>query len=136
MRRAKEKLSLNSLRDLRDRRSVSQTDLAAAMGVSRSAVAMWETGRSSPDNTMLLRLAEYFDVTVDYLLGRDSELPEGSAQDSKLFRGNETKQTIFYRMSKDGIGAETLTAAEVRELENYARFLIARRTMSAPKGGK
>lgn len=46
-----------------------QQDLADLLGISRSAISMWETGRSRPDGDMLENLAEIFEVSVDYLLG-------------------------------------------------------------------
>lgn len=52
------------------RDGVSQQVLADEMRVSRSTVAMWERG-TEPSNEMLQKLAEYFNITVDYLLGRD-----------------------------------------------------------------
>lgn len=49
---------------------IYQKELAGAIGVSRQAITMWETGQRIPDTTTLERLADYFDVTTDYLLGR------------------------------------------------------------------
>jgi transcriptional regulator with XRE-family HTH domain len=40
------------------------------MGVSRPAVAKWEAGKSSPDTTTLKLLADFFQVSSDFLLGR------------------------------------------------------------------
>lgn len=57
------------LAELRKLHNVSQAELAAMLNVSRSSIAMWETGRCSPDIETLLRLAHYFDVPVDFLLG-------------------------------------------------------------------
>lgn len=57
------------LRTLRRQRGWSQKELAARVGISRGAVAMWESNRSAPDADMLVRLAELFGTTVDTLLG-------------------------------------------------------------------
>lgn len=59
------------LKELRQEKNISQQKLADIIGVSRSTVAMWETGASQPDNEMLLMLSSCFDVSVDYLLGRE-----------------------------------------------------------------
>lgn len=58
------------LKKLRLDKNISQQKLANILGVSRSTIAMWEIGGSQPDNTSLSQLADYFDVSVDYLLGR------------------------------------------------------------------
>lgn len=60
-----------NLRTLRNAKNYSQQKLANIIGVSRSTIAMWETGASQPDNDTLKRLADLFGVSVDYLLGRD-----------------------------------------------------------------
>lgn len=64
---------LLNLKKLREAKAISQQKLADNIGVSRSTIAMWETNASEPDNTMLKKLATYFDVTVDYILGREDQ---------------------------------------------------------------
>lgn len=54
---------------LRRQRGMSQKELAARLGVSPSAVGMYEQGRREPDCAGLLKLAEIFGVSVDLLLG-------------------------------------------------------------------
>lgn len=60
------------LKKLRLDKNISQQKLANILGVSRSTIAMWEIGGSQPDNTSLSQLADYFGVSVDYLLGRNN----------------------------------------------------------------
>lgn len=52
---------------------LTQQKLADALGVSRSTVAMWENGKNEPDNVMLAKIAEYFHITTDELLGLSHE---------------------------------------------------------------
>lgn len=54
--------------DLRTERKITQFKLAEALNYSDKAVSKWERGESVPDITVLKRIADYFDVTVDYLL--------------------------------------------------------------------
>ena len=65
----------NRIRALRKAKGVRQVDFAAELGVNQSAVSNWETGRNEPDNEMLRLIADYFGVTVDYVLGGASPLP-------------------------------------------------------------
>lgn len=58
------------LKQLRDERGVSQAAVSKEMGVSRYAVYSYEKGKTAPTLDGLVALADYFDVTVDYLLGR------------------------------------------------------------------
>lgn len=60
------------LRELRLDRQMSQQELAESLGVSRGAIGMYEQGKREPDSTILQRIADFFGVTVDYLLGRSN----------------------------------------------------------------
>ena len=64
---------MTRIKDSRKINGLTQQELAAIVGVSRSTIAMWETDKSQPDNDPLLKLAQYFNVSVDYLLGRDED---------------------------------------------------------------
>lgn len=61
-----------NLKYFRMMNGLSQQRLANKLGVSRSAVAMWETGKSQPDNSLLLKSAQILNVSVDELLGNES----------------------------------------------------------------
>ncbi|MBP3447714.1 MAG: helix-turn-helix domain-containing protein [Clostridia bacterium] len=61
---------MESIKYLRKEKGISQQKLADKLGVSRSTIAMWETGQSQPDNDMLKKLSEIFSVSIDYLLGQ------------------------------------------------------------------
>ncbi len=52
---------------------MTQNMVAQKVGVSRSTVAMWETGQNEPDNQTLLELAMLFNCSVDYLLERTED---------------------------------------------------------------
>jgi len=58
------------LRELREERELNQVDIAKLLSVSRSTYGKYETGDSNPDLDKLVFLAGYFDVTIDYLLGK------------------------------------------------------------------
>ena len=60
------------LKSLRNSKKISQKDFAQVLKVSQQTVASWESGRTEPSNTSLKDIADYFNVTTDYLLGRDT----------------------------------------------------------------
>lgn len=66
------KIFAERLLELRKEKNVSQATLAKAIGVSYSIVCYWETDRSEPTGVNLVKLADFFDCSVDYLLGRKS----------------------------------------------------------------
>lgn len=59
-----------NLKMLRQQHNISQKNMADILYVSQQAVAKWETDKATPNPEMLNRIADYFDVSVDYLLGR------------------------------------------------------------------
>ena len=59
---------------LRKAKKLSQEQVAEAVGVSRQAVAKWETGRSTPDTDTLQKLSSIFKVSIDNLLGVEKSL--------------------------------------------------------------
>lgn len=62
---------MNRIKELRTQKGISQRALATDMYVNQTAVSQWERGATNPSTEMTLRLAEYFGVSVDYLLGVD-----------------------------------------------------------------
>lgn len=72
------------LRELRESRGLRQSDIADAIGISSVMIVNYEKGVKSPQIEKLKLLADFFGVTVDYLLGNESsvneleeEFPEG-----------------------------------------------------------
>ena len=58
------------IRELRLERELSQCRLGKKIGVSQKAIDYWERGINEPKASYICRLADYFDVSADYLLGR------------------------------------------------------------------
>ncbi|MCF6095633.1 helix-turn-helix domain-containing protein [Thermovorax subterraneus] len=56
------------LQELRKEKGISRKELARALQLSYSAIAKYETNVRKPDQETLKKIADYFDVTVDYLL--------------------------------------------------------------------
>ena len=58
------------LKSMRESRHMSQKELATAFSVTQGTVGNWESGTREPNFDTLSKLADYFDCSVDYLLGR------------------------------------------------------------------
>lgn len=56
---------------LRKQKNISQDDFAKMMGYSRSLIANWERDLRDPDTAALVKMADFFNVSVDYLLSRE-----------------------------------------------------------------
>ena len=62
----------NRIKDLREDRDMRQSDLAEATGIDQRTISNYETGKTSPDAYALIKLADFFDVSIDYLVCRTS----------------------------------------------------------------
>ncbi len=56
------------LRAIRKEKGYSQLKVAMDLSISREALSYYENGLRSPDIAMLLKLSDYFDVSIDYLI--------------------------------------------------------------------
>ena len=78
---------MNRLKELRIKKGVLQSDVAAYIGVNNSTYAYYERGTHNPTPETLCKLADFFGVTVDELLGRspqlfdDARVPKTEVQD-------------------------------------------------------
>ncbi len=59
------------LSDLRERRSLTQKELAQLTNISRSRLSLYEINKREPDLATIRQLANFFNVTIDYLVGCD-----------------------------------------------------------------
>ena len=62
------------LKALRKKRNINQAVLAKMLGYGYTAIANYESGRNEPSLGDLCRIADFFDVSVEYLLGRTDDL--------------------------------------------------------------
>lgn len=67
----------NRIKILREELCLKQEELANKMSVSPSSIGMYETNKREPNNELILKLAQFFGVSTDYLLGKsDIRNPE------------------------------------------------------------
>lgn len=67
------------LKELRAERALLQKDLAEKLGITQQSISFYEAGKREPDNELLGKFADFFNVSVDYLLGR-TDIRESSAE--------------------------------------------------------
>ena len=58
-----------NLRMLRLDKKIGQNELAKALGLSNASISYWENGKQEPSASAIFKLAQFFDVSIDFLLG-------------------------------------------------------------------
>ena len=106
------------LKELRKNKGLTQTALANLFAISNGAVGNWETGLRQPDHDTLTKIADFFDVSIDYLLGRTDEPSPSSPTLDKQLEGIDF---ALYGETKD------LTDAEKEKILDFIRFTKSQR---------
>ena len=105
------------LKQLRTEKKLRQVDIAEHLGVSRTTYTQYETDASEPDNDTLVSIANFFDVSADYLLGRTDarkhvvDLPDD-------YKVDPDKLQVFARATR------ALPEEEMKKIREYAAMLI------------
>ena len=71
-----EKLGLKGLKLIRKQRKINQLKVATDLNISREALSHYENGKRSPDVSMLKKLSEYFNVSIDFLINGKEFTPK------------------------------------------------------------
>ena len=112
------------LRKQRKENHLTQADLAAKIGVSKAAVAMWEKGTRMPDSGRLVRIADLFDKRLDYMMGRtddESSLTDEDTKPQKWELEDQFVAIIKMYLSLDNFGRsaiENLVRSECLRFHN------------------
>ena len=85
------------IRSLRESMNYSQVKFAETFGIGQSSVVRYEKGEASPSLELLVKIADYYDVSLDYVLGR-TDNPQGKLYDCKPPNGYSTNMENFVEM--------------------------------------
>lgn len=88
---------MNRIRSLREDMDLRQIDVAMATGIDQKTLSNYETGKTNPDSYAIIRLAEFFNVTTDYLLGVSFENYKTSDDILKILTSIENEIKIIRR---------------------------------------
>lgn len=61
------------IRDLREDRDLNQTQIASMLGMSQTGYSKYETGENDIPTAILIKLARFYNTSIDYLLGETSQ---------------------------------------------------------------
>lgn len=124
----------NRIAALRKEYGLNQKELGERLGVGQTTISAWETGRNDPDSKSLLKMAQLFEVSVDYLMGQGEEsylrgLSEAEFREIQKKRKQRRDEEKFERLiaQEDAIDEVSgLTDQEMRLIEwedSKRRFL-------------
>ncbi|WP_019205473.1 helix-turn-helix domain-containing protein [Limosilactobacillus ingluviei] len=108
----------SKIRDLRKEKRLSQTELGKLIHVSQQTVTAWENNKAEPTSSAVVQLAEVFNVSTDYLLGR----PEKHKEDNSGL--SENQKLVAYSIDPDISDEERKAIIEMVEAAKKFRRRI------------
>jgi transcriptional regulator with XRE-family HTH domain len=119
----------NRIAFLRDQRGLTQEELSSSLGISRAALSHYEKNRREPDTETLGKIADLFEVSLDYLVGRTSQSTTTLDTDVRQFADElELADAELLERFALTIDGRKLTAEEARR---FIAFVRAERNMNA-----
>lgn len=115
------------LKSLREDADLSQKELAKLLGVSPSTIGMYESKKRTPDSEMLTRICDFFNITVDYLIGRSNiKNPKCSTYNKEEPITDEEKNILnLYKKlnDKDKAKVEGIMENKISEYEDSKKII-------------
>lgn len=106
------------LKELRESRKLTQSDLAKELGLKRQSISNYENNGRQPDFDILNKIADYFDVTTDYLTGRTNFKQPGM----KSYFTQEEKVII---QNSSPMDAKIMENFIIREIDYYKEHMLS-----------
>ncbi len=96
------------IKQLRKQKNLTQAEFATIFNIATGTIGMWESGKREPNHDTIRKIADYFDVSADYLLGRtDNPAPISE---------------VFAVYAKEGYGG--LPPEALEELNTIKEYII------------
>lgn len=118
----------NRIAHLRDERRLTQEELSSKVGITRAALSHYENNRREPDYETIQKIADFFKVSVDYLVGRSSEPNMNTDSEARAFAEQlELSDQALLAKYAFTIDGKPLTAEETRR---FLAFIRAERSIN------
>lgn len=108
----------NRIKMLREKKNLKQDELAEILNVSPSAIGMYERNEREPNDIIKIKLANYFNVSIDYLLG-ETDIPD---------KQPDTVRFAFANTSTEGLKDE--------DIEDINRYIEMRKQLAKERKEK
>lgn len=103
---------MENLKEIREKKNITQTKLSVELEVSQELISHYETGKSKPNIETLIKLADYFNCSTDYLIGRTNNSTTIKDLDKKDIEINNIIDKYNY-----------LSAENKKQFKNYLDYL-------------
>lgn len=91
----------NKLKEIRKRKGLLQTKVAMDLHTTQEAISSYETGRVFPSSDMLIKLADYYNTSIDYLLNRTKyDMPIDSIKPNNVSEEDFLLLNKIHKLSK------------------------------------
>lgn len=87
------------LKELREEKGLKQSELAQILNISPSSIGMYETDKRDPDDELKIKISDYFNVSIDYLMGKSDIRELDSNNDIEI--NDDDIDVAFYEGYKD-----------------------------------
>jgi len=116
---------------LRKERKLSQKEVAEQLGISQALLSHYEKGIREPGLDFVVRAADYYQVTCDYLLGRDSDRGQINESEGEAIKANQFRGSVFPQLGKVltqssvSVLFDLMQAPEYRELATESQKYLS-----------
>ena len=108
----------------KSKEGLSQAKLADALGVTQQAVGRWEKDLNNPDHDILVKIADFFKVSLDYLEGREDShgyyIDKETAEIANALKEGDGMLRVMFDAARD------LPPEKMKEAKNYIDYLKAK----------
>lgn len=111
---------MNKLHELRTSRGMNMKQVASALGIPYTTYVNYEKGVRELNSEMLVAFAEFYNVSVDYLIGRTTD----PGMEEQPVKRTIKKEDIMFALARGH--EEVITDEMFDEIQNFANYLIQR----------
>lgn len=108
------------IKELRLSADMTQEEFGKKFGIVKSTVSLYESGKSTPNDELKKQICDYFNISVDYLLGVSDDKHRNSPSDDKgffffFFFDDKDLQEVFVSALKTALETQNMTVSELCE---------------------
>lgn len=111
-----EVIILNRLKSLRNDLNVTQKELASFLGINQNTYSYWENGKVKIDSDSLSKLSNYFDVSIDYILGISDQKKEDGVKTPSSENNISPSLQKLYEVASE------LSEEQIQDVLDYIQF--------------